>query len=131
MGYLARCVHNHLHNSKEMKKFIPHILAGLFFVGCLFLGGEAYQARKERDSYKEYVEGEFVKNQERIRDNLQKNAEMRLWIQRNYLKLLEENKRLRAQDSLSNLEIVKIRGRYKDKTSEELQQRMLEEYANR
>jgi hypothetical protein len=128
---MARCVHNHLYNSEEMKKFIPHILAGLFFVGCLFLGGEAYQARKERDSYKKYVEGEFVKNQERIRDNLQKNAEMRLWIQRNYLKLLEENKRLRAQDSLSNLEIAKISGRYKNKTSEELQRRMLEEYANR
>lgn len=114
-----------------MKKFIPHLLAGLFFIGCILLADEAYQARKERDSYKKYVEGEFIKNQERIRDNLQKNAEMRLWIQKNYLKVLEENKRLREKDSLSNLEIAKIPGRYKDKTSEELQQRMLEEYANR
>lgn len=111
-----------------MKQIIPFILVVLLVIALLFTMADNRDLRKERDLYRKSIERDIATERARLKGEIEKNIKLRDWLNKNMDSLKNENKRLREQDSLYHREIVRIRGRYDNKTSQELRQKMIDAY---
>lgn len=111
-----------------MKQTIAYLLVILLVIGLGFTIVDNRDLRRERDLYKKNIERDIATERARLKGEIEKNIKLRDWLNKNMDSLKNENKRLREQDSLYHREIVRIRGRYNNKTSQELRQKMIDAY---